>query len=77
MDEGKKNVFDIYTLHLVRWRDVMFLQTHKSVMDAVLRLVERQRNGESIEHQQIKSIVESFGKPELLPALSLLSYPFH
>ena len=60
VDEGKKNVYDIYTLHLVRWKDDMFEYTHKSVMDAVLRLVERQRNGETIEQSQIKSIVTSF-----------------
>jgi cullin 1 len=62
MDEGKKNVYDIYTLHLVRWKDVMFAQTQGHVMQAVLRLAERQRNGETIEHSQIKAVVDSFGK---------------
>ena len=61
IDEGKKNVYDIYTLHLVQWRDVMFTNTQESVMAAVLRMVERQRNGDSIEHSQIKSVVNSFG----------------
>jgi cullin 1 len=60
MDEGKKSVYDIYTLHLVRWRDEMFKKTQKTVMAAVLKLVERQRNGETIDHSQIKAIVESF-----------------
>ncbi|KAF2231085.1 Cullin [Viridothelium virens] len=60
VDEGKKNIYDIYTLHLVRWKEDMFEYTHKNVMDAVLRLVERQRNGETIEQSQIKSIVNSF-----------------
>jgi len=62
MDEGKKNVYDIYTLHLVRWKDVMFAQTQGHVMQAVLRLAERQRNGETIEHSQIKAVVDSFGQ---------------
>lgn len=62
MDEGKKNVYDIYTLHLVRWKDEMFAQTQQHVMQAVLRLAERQRNGETIEHSQIKAVVDSFGK---------------
>ena len=61
IDEGKKNVFDIYTLHLVRWKEDLFSATHKNVMDAVLKLVEKQRNGETIEQSQIKSIVDSFG----------------
>jgi cullin 1 len=60
MDEGKKNVYDIYTLHLVRWKAVMFTATHDKVMKAVLELVEKQRNGDTIEHQQVKQLVMSF-----------------
>ncbi|KAK5660506.1 hypothetical protein OQA88_13054 [Cercophora sp. LCS_1] len=60
MDEGKKSIYDVYTLHLVRWRDVMFQHTSSRVMDAVLKLVEKQRNGETIEYNQIKQVVESF-----------------
>ena len=60
IDEGKKHVYEIYTLHLVQWKEVMFTDTQTSVMGAVLRLVERQRNGETIEHSQIKSVVDSF-----------------
>lgn len=60
IDEGKKHVYEIYTLHLVQWKEVMFADTQTSVMGAVLRLVERQRNGETIEHSQIKSVVDSF-----------------
>jgi cullin 1 len=60
MDEGKKDIFDIYTLHLVRWKEDMFGSTQNAVMDAVLRLVEKQRNGETIEQSKIKSVVDSF-----------------
>lgn len=60
MDEGKKSTYDTYTLHLVRWRDVLFTQVSSKVMDAVLKLVEKQRNGETIECNQIKQVVESF-----------------
>lgn len=60
MDEGKKDVFDIYTLHLVRWKEDMFGSTQNAVMDAVLRLVEKQRNGETIEQSQVKAVVDSF-----------------
>ncbi|AEO70905.1 uncharacterized protein THITE_2122761 [Thermothielavioides terrestris NRRL 8126] len=60
IDEGKKNVYDVYTLHLVQWRDVFFTQVSTKVMDAVLKLVEKQRNGETIEHNQIKQVVDSF-----------------
>ncbi|KAK3687260.1 Cullin [Podospora appendiculata] len=60
MDEGKKNIHDVYTLHLVRWREVLFERVSGKVMDAVLKLVEKQRNGETIEHSQIKQVVDSF-----------------
>lgn len=60
MDEGKKNIYDVYTLHLVQWKEHVFAQTQRSVMDAVLRLVERQRNGETVDYAQIKSIVDCF-----------------
>ncbi|TKA30082.1 hypothetical protein B0A50_02801 [Salinomyces thailandicus] len=60
MDEGKKDVFDIYTLHLVRWKEDMFGSTQNAVMDAVLRLVEKQRNGETIEQSKVKEVVLSF-----------------
>ena len=69
MDEGKMTIYDVYTLHLVRWKEDMFLATQQNVMRGLLRLVERQRNGETIEHQQIKSIVESFGKSRSLAHL--------
>ncbi|KAI6716568.1 hypothetical protein JHW43_000827 [Diplocarpon mali] len=75
MDEGKKNIYDVYTLHLVQWRLTLFNAVHEQVMEAVLKMVERQRNGETIEHNQIKSIVDSFvslGLDEADPTKSTL-----
>jgi len=60
IDEGKKNVYDVYTLHLVKWRDDFFKAVEGRVMEAVLKLVEKQRNGETIDQLQIKAIVDSF-----------------
>ncbi|KAI9739145.1 MAG: hypothetical protein M1834_007358 [Cirrosporium novae-zelandiae] len=60
MDEGKKSTYDVYTLHLVQWRKELFMHVQSQVMKAVLNLVEKQRNGETIEQSQIKSIVDSF-----------------
>lgn len=81
IDEGKKNIYDVYTLHLVQWRKVLFEQVSSKVMDAVLKLVEKQRNGETIEHSQIKQVVDSFvslGLDEADPSKSTLDvYRFH
>lgn len=60
IDEGKKHIYDVYTLHLVQWRRALFEKLSDKVMDAVLKLVEKQRNGETIEHSQIKQVVDSF-----------------
>lgn len=75
MDEGKKNIYDVYTLHLVQWRLTLFTEVHEKVMDAVLKMVEKQRHGETIEHSQIKNIVDSFvslGLDEADPTKSTL-----
>ncbi|CZT06180.1 probable SCF complex member Cullin 1 [Rhynchosporium agropyri] len=75
MDEGKKNIYDVYTLHLVQWRVTLFAKVQEKVMEAVLKMVERQRHGETIEHNQIKSIVDSFvslGLDEADPTKSTL-----
>ncbi|KAL9104037.1 MAG: hypothetical protein Q9163_000976 [Psora crenata] len=60
VDEGKKDVYEVYTLHLVSWRQVFFDKVHSNVMDAVLKMVKKQRDGETIEQSQIKNIVDSF-----------------
>lgn len=81
MDEGKKNIYDVYTMHLVQWRGVLFEKIDGKVMQAVLKLVERQRGGETIEHGQIKQVVDSFVALGLDPTdptkTTLDCYRFH
>ncbi|RKO91623.1 Cullin [Blyttiomyces helicus] len=60
IDEGHKNVYEIFTLSLVSWRIHLFEHLDKKVMSALLKLIERQRNGETIDTGLIKSVVESF-----------------
>jgi len=60
IDEGKKSIYDVYILHLVKWREDFFKRVQEKVVVAVLNLVEKQRNGEMIEQSQIKSVVDSF-----------------
>ncbi|OLL25318.1 Cullin-1 [Neolecta irregularis DAH-3] len=60
IDEGRKCVYDVYTLGLVRWREDMFNYVQHQVMEAVLKMIEAQRNGEAIEAAFIKKIVDSF-----------------
>ncbi|KAJ3207046.1 hypothetical protein HDU82_004104 [Entophlyctis luteolus] len=60
IDEGHKNIYDVNTVPLVSWRDHLFMTVHHDVMSSVLSLIERQRNGETIEQSLIKSVVDSF-----------------
>lgn len=59
-DEGKPQVYDVYTLSLILWRDTIFKKTTDKVIAAILDLAERQRNGEVIETTLVKSIVDSY-----------------
>ncbi|KAI8908568.1 Cullin, partial [Gorgonomyces haynaldii] len=60
LDEGARGVYDIYTLCLVSWRDHLFIPIHDKVINAALKLVSKQRNGEAIDTNLIKKAVESF-----------------
>ncbi|KAJ3281904.1 hypothetical protein HK104_011212 [Borealophlyctis nickersoniae] len=60
IDEGHKTIYDVYTLSLVSWRDHLFTSVQANVMSAVLRQIERQRNGETIETSLIVNVVKSF-----------------
>jgi cullin 1 len=48
-------------LSLVSWRDHFFQNVQKNVMKAVLKLVKKQRDGETIDTGLVKKVVESFG----------------
>lgn len=73
--EDRKVVHDVYTLCIASWKDTVFLPNQKLVIQGVLKLVERQRNGEAIETSQVKAVVDSLGldipfkKPDFLFSL--------
>lgn len=55
--------YDTYTLHFALWKEVVFVPTQSRVLDAVLQLVEMQRNGETVELSLVKEVIDSFGEP--------------
>jgi cullin 1 len=59
LDEGKKNIYDVNTLFMVQRRDVLLAATSKEMVDAISQLIDKQRNGEVIEYDQIKQFVDS------------------
>jgi len=59
-EEDKKHFYPVYTLHLVRWKADLFTGTHERIMRLVLDLIEKHRNGASVDVSTLKSIIDSF-----------------
>ncbi|GAA5868774.1 hypothetical protein JCM8547_005374 [Rhodosporidiobolus lusitaniae] len=61
-DEGRKNVYVVYILALVSWKDHFYnhVQAKGKLTHAVLKLIEKQRNGETIETDLVKKVIDSF-----------------
>lgn len=74
--DGGNAIYDVYTLHVVLWRSVILDQVSVGLMNAVLKLVEKERNGEITEHNQIRRVADSLVSLDLDNKVSIYQCHF-
>ncbi|KAI5967334.1 CDC53 [Candida margitis] len=84
--DGRKDVFDVNTLSLIKWRNEMFQPNSEVLIEQVLDLIEKQRNHLIVDTNLISSAIKSLvflsidiqdlKKPNLIIYVNSFERPF-
>ncbi|KAK0553485.1 ubiquitin ligase (cullin) of SCF [Tilletia horrida] len=61
-ENGRKEVYWVFTLALVKWKQCMLahVQKNSKLTQAILKQIEKQRNGDAIDSSLLKTVIDSF-----------------
>lgn len=57
--DGRKDVYDVNTLSLIKWKNEMFLPNSQVLINEVLELIEKQRNNQVVDTLLILTAIKS------------------
>uniref|UniRef100_A0A915EMR5 Cullin family profile domain-containing protein n=1 Tax=Ditylenchus dipsaci TaxID=166011 RepID=A0A915EMR5_9BILA len=60
IDEGKTDVYEVYNLAVVTWKEIIFEHLNNNITSAILNLIKQERNGEMITTKLVSGVVESY-----------------